>query len=169
VLLALGGIYVMLVPDPGRPFRSEPPLVGRASAVDGDTLRLGSTRIRLVGLDAPELDQVCTDAAGATWTCGEAARSALGQIVAGGPVSCASQGYDQYGRVLARCRVAGTDAGARIVAQGLAIANGDYVSEERAAREGKLGMWRGTFATPRSWRDGVRGFDLWTWLRSWFG
>jgi endonuclease YncB( thermonuclease family) len=168
-VLALGGLYLMLVPAPGRPFRSEPPLVGRASAVDGDTLRLGSTRIRLIGLDAPELDQTCTDAEGATWACGEAAHRALAAIVAEGPVSCASQGRDQYGRVLARCEIGAADAGARVVAQGLAIANGDYGGEERAARDGRLGMWAGTFETPRSWRDGVRGFDLWSWLRSWFG
>jgi endonuclease YncB( thermonuclease family) len=159
----------MLVPDPERMFRTDPPLVGRASAVDGDTLRLGGTRIRLIGLDAPELDQTCTDASGASWRCGEAAHRALAEIVATGQVACASQGHDQYGRVLAQCRIGETDAGARIVAQGLAIANGDYGNEERAARDARAGMWAGTFETPRSWREGVRGFDLLGWLRSWFG
>ena len=36
---------------------SAAPLRGRAQAIDGDTLRLGYLRVRLLGLDAPELDQ----------------------------------------------------------------------------------------------------------------
>ena len=38
---------------------------------DGDTLTLpGGTRIRFFGIDAPESDQTCKDAQGATWACG---------------------------------------------------------------------------------------------------
>jgi len=39
-------------------------LSGQARAVDGDTLRIGDSRVRLVGLDAVELDQNCRDASG---------------------------------------------------------------------------------------------------------
>ena len=38
---------------------------------DGDTLTLpGGTRIRFFGIDAPETDQTCTDAQGASYACG---------------------------------------------------------------------------------------------------
>jgi endonuclease YncB( thermonuclease family) len=33
--------------------------IGRASAVDGDTLEIHGTRIRLWGIDAPESSQLC--------------------------------------------------------------------------------------------------------------
>src|SRR5689334_19729601 len=56
---------------------------GRATAVDGDTLRIGDTRIRLLGLDAVEFDQTCTSGTGASWDCGRDARSFLADLVKG--------------------------------------------------------------------------------------
>ena len=53
-------------------------LSGRAVIVDGDTLRLGGERIRLKGMDAPELAQSCTGADGRSWPCGQQAKAALG-------------------------------------------------------------------------------------------
>ena len=37
------------------------PIVGRASVIDGDTLEIHGTRIRLWGVDAPESSQLCRD------------------------------------------------------------------------------------------------------------
>jgi endonuclease YncB( thermonuclease family) len=45
-------------------------LLGIQRIVDGDTLIINHTHIRLEGIDAPETDQVCLDAKGARWTCG---------------------------------------------------------------------------------------------------
>src|ERR1700730_15860074 len=38
------------------------PLVGAALVVDGDSLEISGARIRLTGIDAPEMRQTCTDA-----------------------------------------------------------------------------------------------------------
>jgi endonuclease YncB( thermonuclease family) len=35
--------------------------------VDGDTLAIGSTKVRLEGIDAPETDQVCLNAKRVRW------------------------------------------------------------------------------------------------------
>src|SRR5450759_5358911 len=51
--------------------------------VDGDTLAIGSTKIRLEGIDAPETDQVCLNAKGVRWSCGIDARDQLAAHIAG--------------------------------------------------------------------------------------
>ena len=36
-------------------------LTGKATLVDGDTIEIGEQVIHLYGIDAPEMDQFCTD------------------------------------------------------------------------------------------------------------
>jgi endonuclease YncB( thermonuclease family) len=167
VLFAAAAIVAALVePLP-------PALNGQARVSDGDTLRIGNDRIRIVGLDAPELDQTCTDATGAAWQCGRESSQQLRELVGGGTVSCITEGRDQYGRYLGRCTVDGVDLGATLVAQGFAIASfPSYGAEEALARREKRGIWSGSFDTPRRWRDThgdtATGFDLLGWIRSLF-
>ena len=130
-----------------------PRFVGAAQATDGDSLRLRGDRVRLLGIDAPELDQVCWDASGAEWSCGRSARDRLAALVARGATSCQPHGQDKYGRTLAVCVVGKRDLGATLVAEGMAIAKGDYDGEQAAARAAGLGIWRGRFVDPRQWRD----------------
>lgn len=146
-----------------------PPLTGHAAAVDGDTLRLAATRIRLTGLDAPELDQTCSTG-GRQWNCGSEARAFLAALVDRRTTNCDPSGRDRYGRVLAKCRVDGDDLGAAIVAAGWAVTDFDYGVEEATARAARRGIWAGDFATPAEWRRSHGGGEpgLWEWLRSWF-
>lgn len=130
-----------------------PRFSGNAEAADGDSLRIRGDRIRILGIDAPELDQICWDAAGAQWDCGRAARAELARLTAAGPADCQPEGTDKYGRTLARCSVGGDDLGAGMVAAGLALATEGYGREESAARRGRLGLWQGRFVDPKSWRD----------------
>lgn len=53
------------------------PVTGRASIIDGDTITIGTTRVRLNGIDAPESGQTCRNATGNTWRCGAKAANAL--------------------------------------------------------------------------------------------
>lgn len=142
-----------------------PPISGLARASDGDSLRLGEDRVRLLGLDAPELTQDCAYADGRAWRCGRAARDRMAQLLAAGPADCRPEDVDQYGRLLATCLVAGHDVGATMVAEGLAIASGRYWVEEAAARRDRLGIWAGNFDAPRDWRDdNPRPGGAWGWL-----
>ena len=77
-----------------------------AAAVDGDTLRTSNARIRLLGIDAPELHQMCLDEHGRPWACGQKAHAHLSSLVARGLVTCTSHSLDRYGRLLATCSVA---------------------------------------------------------------
>jgi endonuclease YncB( thermonuclease family) len=151
-----------------------PALSGKAQVSDGDTLRLGNDRIRLVGLDAPELDQTCIDAAGATWPCGRQSSRRLRELIGDNSVSCETDGRDKYGRYLGRCTVNDEDLGAILVVEGFAVASfPSYGTEETLARREKRGIWAGPFDTPRTWRDAhgdtATGFDLLGWIRSLFG
>lgn len=133
--------------------RPPPPVSGLARASDGDSFRLGEDRIRLLGLDAPELAQDCTADDGASWPCGRAARDRMAELLAAGPTDCRPEDVDQYDRLLATCSIGGRDLGATIVAEGLAISAGRYWTEEAAARAARLGIWSGDFDAPRTWRD----------------
>jgi endonuclease YncB( thermonuclease family) len=50
---------------------------GAPRIVDGDTVQIGSTKIPLVGIDAPETDQLCLDAKGESWASGVTSRDQL--------------------------------------------------------------------------------------------
>src|SRR5690606_11489980 len=56
------------------------PLKGSAYALTGDRLRIADTVVRLSGVEAPEPAQRCRRG-GSAWSCGAAARAALGRLV----------------------------------------------------------------------------------------
>lgn len=142
-----------------------PPLAGRAQVSDGDSFRLGGDRIRLLGLDAPELAQLCDAADGSQWPCGRVARNRMAALLASGPLDCRPEDKDQYGRLLAICSLDGRDLGALLVGEGLALSAGRYWSEQEAARRQSMGIWVGGFETPRDWRDDqAAGRGLFGWL-----
>jgi endonuclease YncB( thermonuclease family) len=156
-LVFLAGFYALSRPRLERaPHERQPPIVGQAWIVDGDSLRMGGRSIRLDGIDAPEWDQTCLDAGGRTWRCGQAAKQALRERLRGQTVSCRPRATDRYGRTIAACALAdGSDINAWMVRQGFAIASGFggvYAAEEAAAKAAKRGIWDGTFMTPASWR-----------------
>jgi endonuclease YncB( thermonuclease family) len=132
---------------------------GPAIVIDGDTIDVAGERVRLFGIDAPELGQTCT-ANARRWRCGQQAATALAKKIGTRSVSCAGKGHDQYGRTLAVCRVGRTNLNAWLVTSGWALAyreySTDYVAEEDAARAGGKGMWRGAFVPPWDWRRGLR-------------
>lgn len=126
-------------------------LDGPVRVVDGDSLELGGRRIRIRGIDAPELAQLCHRGT-VSYRCGETAREALREMARTGAVGCRSTGQDRYGRALATCRVGDTDLGAAMVLRGLAVAYGAYEAEERQARARGAGLWAGRFDPPAEWR-----------------
>ena len=132
------------------------PLIGRARVLDGDSLEISGARIRLEGIDAPELRQTCIDPKGQMWSCGQTAAQELRSYVGGRELTCARHGVDRYNRILATCSVPdGSDVNAWVIRQGWAVASGDaghYRSEQHAAEAAKRGIWSGTFLLPREWR-----------------
>jgi endonuclease YncB( thermonuclease family) len=125
--------------------------------VDGDTIVIGSTKIRLDKIDAPETDQICLNASGVRWTCGIDARDQLATHIAGQEIRCSSNGIDAYRRILATCYLADEDLNGWMVQEGWALAyvkySKAYVSEEEDARTNRRGLWKGAFIAP--WDESV--------------
>jgi endonuclease YncB( thermonuclease family) len=134
---------------------TKPTLSGIPRIIDGDTIRIGNTRIRLHGIDAPEAKQTCT-AGGKEWSCGREATNALVDIFGEHWVSCSQRDRDRYGRIVAVCRAGSVNLNAWMVLNGWAVAyrrfSTDYVRDEGEASGRKAGLWRGEFVMPWEWR-----------------
>ena len=94
-------------------------MTGPAIIIDGDTLVIAGERIRLEGIDAPELHQDCT-AYGQPWACGRTSAEWLREHLNGRQVECVGHARDRYGRLLAVCYVGGESINERIVREGWA-------------------------------------------------
>jgi endonuclease YncB( thermonuclease family) len=159
--LALAAVIATITLLSGRqqdagPQRSIAPLAVRV--VDGDTLHTGNERIRLSGIDAPELSQTCRDGQERAWSCGQAAKQRLAALLAQGGVTCSARGQDRYGRTLAVCAAGQVaDIGAALVRDGYAVnndrTNSDYAAAESEARAAWRGIWQGGFEQPEQWRN----------------
>lgn len=81
--------------------------LARFVATDGDTIRAGDERIRIIGIDTPELGKRARCAA--ELKAAEKARDFLTSALKTGPVTITRQGQDVYGRTLAYVHVNGRD------------------------------------------------------------
>lgn len=104
----VGGIVgVLSVPSASSAADASAEYVRDCSVTDGDTVRCGDERIRLLGIDAPELPGHCRTgrecAPGDPYASGDSLRDAMT-----GAVSIERVGTDRYGRTLAALK---TDRG----------------------------------------------------------
>lgn len=125
---------------------------------DGDSLRSGALRIRLFGIDAPELNQTCTDQNGDLWGCGtDAKRHLVALVGAEKELQCSLRDVDRYGRLIMQCFSGSTDIGAAMVRSGNALAyrhfSNLYIAEEQQAKISRSGVWRGSLMPPWEWRQ----------------
>lgn len=136
---------------------------GTAEAVEGDVIRIGSTRFLLYGIDTVEPPQVC-EIDRQTWECWPAVVRQLETFLGEGPVTCtAVRPTDPFGRVLSLCEQNGVSLNERMVRTGFALAVADempeYVAIEAEARAERIGLWQGTFQPPEEWRS-ERGISI---------
>jgi endonuclease YncB( thermonuclease family) len=138
-------------------------LEGPAMVIDGDTIIVAGERVRIHGIDAPELDQTfwCR---GQTLPCGVMASAALETLITGINLRCDVIERDQHDRLVAKCfSPNGIDVGRRLVLAGWALAyryfSTDYVEVEDEARKAERGLWRGSFLKPWRWRESIRSMD----------
>lgn len=98
-------------------------LAAAVTVVDGDTLRIDGERIRLLGIDAPEIHgcrqgRVCVPGDG------NASKRSL-EAMMGGRINVQRVGQDRYGRTLAQVYVGGRNVACEQLRRGQAV----YVSK----------------------------------------
>jgi len=146
-------------------------ITGRAIVNDGDTITVDGSRIRIFGIDAPELGQTCRDRNQATYACGRLAQRHMARLTRS-TVTCDVVETDRYGRAVAICRSGGTDLGEAMVAAGWARAylsySLRYAPAESKARAAGRGLWDGEFDDPWAFREEGYKDDLiafaWRWV-----
>jgi endonuclease YncB( thermonuclease family) len=152
--LLCGGAAIVLAF--GGPALAE--IAGSPRIVDGRTLEVAGQKVRLFGIDAPDLDQVCRHG-GRDYQCGKVARAALWDLVAGLDVSCTpeAEAPGPDGSIAASCTAGDRNLNESMVAAGWALADRDaterYVAIEADARKARRGLWKGEFEPPWQWRQ----------------
>lgn len=131
-------------------------LVGTARVVDGDTIVVADTKVRLEGVDAPEHGQTCT-ADGVPWAL------AATPLRHGSGSSSLAERWPACPRAttaMAGCFVGGENLNERIVREGWALDfrryTSAYLDAEEEAKRRRVGLWRGDFEPPWEWRQGRR-------------
>ena len=128
---------------------------GKAKIIDGDTIHIENNKIRLHGIDAPELNQNC-NYENKDWECGQQSKKFLLQLINLNTVNCQVMGIDRYKRYIAICYVKKMNINKMMVKNGWAIAyryySKDYIDEEFIAKKMKIGMWKGEFEEPYLFR-----------------
>tara|TARA_B100001057_G_C22513447_1_gene818885 strand:+ start:300 stop:791 length:492 start_codon:yes stop_codon:yes gene_type:complete len=142
-------------------------IIGIPRVVDGDTVQINEFKIRLEGIDAPEIKQQCkkeklkiSSIIGYTfyknYNCGEVSKENLETKVDDSKIKCISSGKDRYKRYLAKCFKNRINLNRWMVRNGHAVAyrrySKEYVSDEDFAKKNKLGLWQGKFLNPEKWR-----------------
>jgi len=122
--------------------------------IDGDSLEIGNSRIRLMGIDAPEYTQYCKDENKTKYNCGIEAKNHLEQIIGKTSIICKVHKKDQYNRDLCTCYKNNTDINREMVQSGYALVylESPYQKEQTDAKQHKRGIWRGRFMHPRLFR-----------------
>ena len=140
---------------------------GIPKVVDGDTVHIDNYKLRLEGIDAPEMRQQCKKESfkisffiGLTfykdYSCGRVSKEKLITKIDTTEIKCISSSKDRYKRYIATCFKGKTNLNRWMVRNGFAIAyrkySKKYVSDEEFAKENKLGIWQGKFIEPEKWR-----------------
>ncbi len=142
------------------PALGAPEIQGKPRILDGDTLEVGGQQLRLYGIEAPELDQVC-HRAGQEYACGKVARAVLWALVDGREVSCAPVAVAEGSAgTAAICTAGDTSLNEGVVTSGWALADPPgvvpYGQLQQAAKAARRGLWTGEFDPPQTWHQRAR-------------
>ena len=115
---------------------------GKASIIDGDTIKIKNEKIRFGGIDTPEKNQ----------TGHEFSKQKLKEKIAKNIVTCVREkNKDYWGRTVAECFVKGESISSFMVKNGYACdyvkySKKKYAKDQKNAKTKKLGIWKMQFS-----------------------
>ena len=137
---------------------------GVPSVTDGDTIKINGNKIRLFGIDAPEVKQSCKKpfisfsfySLYKKYNCGVISTEKLRDKISNKKISCLISNKDRYGRFIGECFYKKLNLNSWMVKNGYAAAylkySKKFVAQENQAKKNKLGIWQGPFINPWEWR-----------------
>jgi endonuclease YncB( thermonuclease family) len=124
--------------------------------VDGDTIKFNNKKIRLQGIDTPEIKQLCKNNKGDDYKCGVKAKLILINLIGENQLKCIIHGEDRYKRLIGTCFTKNININQWLVKNGWALAyrkySKNYIEDEKWAKNNLLGLWQGNFIKPCIWR-----------------
>ena len=141
---------------------------GKVKVIDGDTVKIKNNKIRLSGIDAPELNQLCSKvflsfsfiSFKKKYSCGKISTEKLKRLIKNETILCKVENIDRYKRKLATCYKNKLNINSWLVRNGYALAyikySKKYILQEKEAKRDQLGIWQGTFENPWDWRKNVK-------------
>ncbi len=156
VVVALAAIGSLLEYDgaEARGVAMQGAIVGPARVIDGDTVEIRGTRIRIQGIDAPEMDDTCLRPDGSAWACGVWSTEVARERFGGRTLHCEDLGERSWGRVVGRCLYGDVDVAEAMVETGAARAcprfalqhahSRGYMEVEQSAAAAGRGIFDGT-------------------------
>jgi len=142
-------------------------IYGIPKIIDGDTVHINNKKIRLEGIDAPEIKQQCKKPYlkisaiigfqfNKNYSCGVMAKIKLKDQIDNSKIKCISSSKDRYKRFLATCYKDKINLNKWMVRNGYAVAykrySKEYARDEAYAKENQIGVWQGPFIMPEKWR-----------------
>ena len=114
-------------------------------------------KMRIAGIDTPEIKQTCEIEEGKSIDCGILSKDYLQKLLENEPGDLVIKpiGVDYYHRILIRLFKGKTDIGKKMVEEGMAYSyDSTYKIEETYAKENKLGFWNffKPPVNPKIWR-----------------
>ena len=130
--------------------------------IDGDSIEIKKEKIRLFGIDAPEMKQTCHDKNNKLYACGHVSKAVLKGYIekfSSFKIYCYYSERDKYNRILGDCYIGENsyfNINEYMVSEGYAVAylrySEKYLDAQEAAKENKRGLWAGNFDLPEEWR-----------------
>ncbi len=130
-------------------------VAGAVQVLAGDLIVVDGVPVRLYGLDAPELGQICENVRGTPYDCGAGARNIMTLLTRDREVECSLYAQRENG-MTGRCFADGRDLGLALILRGWAFSyrslSNRYEKAQARAQANQAGIWSGRAQAPWVWR-----------------
>lgn len=133
----------------------EPEIRGVPRVIDADTFEIRGQRIRVGGIDAPEMRERCARADGRSWACGQWATDQTRALLRGRELRCIDLGERTHNRMVGRCYLEGRDVALTLIEMGAARSCGRF-----ARAQGRYDAYRAAEQVAVAARAGIFGGPL---------